>query len=120
MDAAAGGECGGITCDFGNSLAKANSSEETNSPAGVAVVERGRLRAITTASDGALAVQQLLLTLLPGSDAREQQLCAALCDCGRQVPNGASKAPINTMAIVALWKTPFRMVSAYHSIRFLL
>jgi hypothetical protein len=120
MDAAIGGECCGITCNFGNSLVEASSSEQTNSPAGVAMLEPGRLRAITTAGNGVLAVQQLLLTLLLGSDAWEQQLCAALCVCGRQVPNGASNAPINTMAIVALWKTPFHMVSAYHSIQFLL
>ena len=118
MNVPVGGECGGITCNFGNSLAEASSSEETNSPAVMAVVEPGRLGAITMAGNGALAVQQLLLTLLP--DAREQQLCVVLCVCGRQVPNGASNAPINTMAIVVFWKMPFHMVSAYHSIRFLL
>jgi hypothetical protein len=118
MNAPAGGECGRINSNFGNSFVEASSSEETNSLAGVAAIEPERLRAITIAGNGALAVQQLFLTLLLGSDAREQQLCAALCVSGRQVPNGASSAPISTMAIVARWKTPFHMVSAYHSIQF--
>jgi hypothetical protein len=54
-----------------------------------------------TAGKGALAVQQLALTVTLESDAGAQQLCAPTCFIGRQVSNGASKAAIKTMAMIA-------------------
>jgi hypothetical protein len=63
--------------------------------------ETGRLGATTMAVSGALAVQQFIWTVLLDPDAGAQQLCAALCFIGRQVPNGASNVPIKTMATAA-------------------
>ena|ERR1035441_570268 len=98
MNAPEGGDCGGITARIGNLPREESSSEEMNSSATVIEVEPGRLGAITTAGSGAPAAQQLVWAVLLGSDAGAQQPCAVLCVRCRQVPNGASSAPINTMA----------------------
>jgi hypothetical protein len=117
MKAPEGGECGGITASIGNSLREESSFDETISCAIVNDAVLGRLGATTTAGKGALVLQQLVRAVLPGVDAGAQQLCAALCVRCRQVPNGASRLPINRMAIAARWKLPFSMALAYHSIR---
>jgi hypothetical protein len=87
---------------------------EMNSCATVIGAEPGRLGATTTAGSGALATQQFVWAVLRDSDACEQQLCAALCIRCKQVPNGASNAPINTMATAARWRTPLNMATGYH------
>jgi hypothetical protein len=114
------GECGGITANIENSFRDENSSKEMNSCAKVIGAETGRLGATTTAGSDALATQQFDWAVLRDSDACEQQLCAPMCVRCMQVPNGASNAPINTMATAARWKTPLNMVSAYHENRVLL
>jgi hypothetical protein len=66
------------------------------------------------------AAQQLLHCMLaPLSAIPAQQSCAALCAGCRHVSAGAAKAPINTMATAARWKTPCNMLSAYNSAQFL-
>ena len=112
MNVPAGGECGGITANLGNSLREENSSREMNSCATVIGAEPGRLVATTTAGSGAVAVQQFVRTDWLDLDACEQQLCAAFCAGCRQVPNGASNEPIKTMATAARWKTPLNMLPA--------
>jgi hypothetical protein len=103
MNVPAGGECGGITANLGNSLREENSSREMNSRATVIGAEAGRLAATTTAGNGALAVQQFVWTNWLDLDACKQQLCAVLCAGWRQIPNGASNEPIKTMATAARW-----------------
>src|ERR1017187_3603750 len=103
MNAPAGGECGGITANLGNSLREENSSRAMNSCATLIGAEPGRLGATTTAGSGALAVQQFVRTNWLDLEACEQQLCAALSVGCRQVPNGASNEPIKTMATAARW-----------------
>jgi predicted transcriptional regulator len=67
--------------------------------------------------DSLRAVQQLGRVILPGCEACEQQQCVVRCVHCRQIPNGASNVPINTMATVARWKNPLRMRAVYHGSR---
>jgi hypothetical protein len=82
--------------------------------------EAGRLGVTTMAVSGALVAQQFAWSDFVDWDAGAQQLCAATCFIGRQVSNGASNAPIKTMATAARRNTPLNMVSAYHGHEFLL
>jgi len=114
MYAPVGGDCAGITANIWNLLGDDCSSEEINSCATVTKVEVGRLRAVTTAGNGALVVQQLAWSALLGSDAGTQQPCVVLCACCKQVPKGVSNVPIKTMVTAARWKAPLRMTGVYH------
>jgi len=96
------------------SLCEGRSSGETNSWAMATGAEPGRFGATTIAGSGVLVVQQFVLAELLDSDLCEQHLCPALCVRCRQVPNGASKVPINRMATAARWKTPVNMNLEYH------
>src|SRR5271157_5761338 len=95
-----------MTDNTENSLDEADSSSETNTRTTVNGAEPGRFGATTTAGSGALAEQQFVRTDWWDLHAREQQLCVALCIGCRQIPEGASNAPINRMATAARWKTP--------------
>ena len=103
-----------MTDNTENSLDEEGSSSETNARTTVIGAEPGRFGATTTAGSGALAVQQFVRTDWWDLDARAQQLCVALCIGCRQIPEGASNAPINKMATAARWKTPCNIDSAYH------
>jgi hypothetical protein len=103
-----------MTDNTKNSLDEENSSSEMNARTTVNGVEPGRFGATTTAGSGALAVQQFVRTDWWDLEACEQQLCAALCIGCKQIPEGASNAPINRMATAARWKTPRNIDSAYH------
>jgi len=103
-----------MTDDTGNSLDEADSSIEMNARTTVNGAESGRFGATTTAGSGALAVQQFFRTDWWDLDACAQQLCVALCIGCRQIPEGASNAPINKMATAARWKTPRNIDTSYH------
>ena len=114
MNVPAGGECGGITANIGNSLREENSSREMNSCAMVIGAEPGRLVATTRAGSGALAMQQFVRTDWLDLDVCEQQLCADFCAGCRQIPNGASNEPIKTMATAARRNPPLSIGEVYH------
>jgi hypothetical protein len=103
-----------MTDNTENSFDEADSSSETNTRTTVNGAEPGRFGATTTAGSGALAVQQVVRTVWWELEACEQQLCATLCIGCRQIPEGASNAPINMMVTAARWKTPRNIDSAYH------
>ena len=98
MNAPAGGECGGISVNRGNSLREENSSRKMNSCTTVIGAEPGRLVATTTAGSGELAVQQLVCAVFADSEARIQQLCSLRRIWWKQFPNGAIIVPISTTA----------------------
>jgi len=108
-----------MTAEAGSSSGEELSFAETNSCAPDKGAEPKRAGATTMAGSVGLTVQQLPSTLGQDSDIAAQQSCAALWAGCRQIPAGAAKAPINTMATAARWKTPPNMVSAYNSIQFL-
>jgi hypothetical protein len=114
MNAPVGGDCGGVTANTGNTLEEKSLSREMNSRATAIGAEPGRFGVTTAAGSGALAVQQFTPKDWWNFLACEQQLCALFCDRCRQFPDGASNAPINTMATAARWKTPLNMDSDYH------
>ena len=68
MKAPVGGDCGGVTSNFGSSVAKVSSSEETNSRTTAIEVEHGRVGATTMAGSGVLAMQQFVSIALVGCD----------------------------------------------------
>jgi hypothetical protein len=103
-----------MTDNAEKSLDEVDSSSEMNARTAVNGAEPGRFGATTTACSGALAVQQFVRTDWWDLDVRAQQLCVALCVGCRQIPEGASNAPINKMATAARWKTPRNIDTAYH------
>lgn len=78
-----------------SSLAERNTREITIG------AEPAKAGATMATGDWLLTVQQSGFAVLPACEACEQQLCAVCCVRCRQVPNGASSAPINTMATAA-------------------
>jgi hypothetical protein len=91
---------------------------EMNSCATVAGAGPKNIGVTTTAGSGAVAEQQFVPADVKDSDAREQQLCAFLCVGCRQIPDGASKEPINRMDTAARWKSLFNMLRGYHNSRY--
>jgi hypothetical protein len=94
----------------GKSPGKEASFAETRAEATVTAAETGGFGATTTAGRGARAVQQSLCNVLWPLEAAAQQLCAIFCAGCRQIPSGASIAPINRVATAARWKTPLNML----------
>jgi hypothetical protein len=80
--------------------------------------EPDRLGSTTTAGCWSRTTQQGALAVLPISDAGAQQLCAALCFIGRQVPNGVNIVPISTKVKPARWNLPIFTKRVYHSCEF--
>ena len=57
--------------------------------------------ATITAGNDVRTMQQSFWTDAPESGAEGQQACEDFCVCWRQIPEGASRAPISKMATVA-------------------
>jgi hypothetical protein len=88
--------------------------EATNSRVTATAADPGSSGATTSAGSVARAMQQSVVSDVPGSVAAGQQLCAvlpmALCVGGWQIPDGITSAPTNRMAIAPRWKTPLNML----------
>lgn len=96
------------------SCGEESSVAERNAHTGTMGAEPAETGSTRTAGDCSRKVQQSGFAVLLGCEACEQQLCAVCCVRCRQIPNGASSAPISTMATAARWENPLRMREVYH------
>lgn len=122
MDAPVGGDFGGMIAAVRNRTGVCMSCEAVNSCATAALSEPGSVGALTMAGRVARAMQQSVLIEWSEVGAGQQlwsPLPMASCVCCWQIPDGATRVPINRMATAARWNKPCNMASAYQSSRFL-